>query len=161
MEIVTKLGRAGGFKNRERMRQEWNRLYGEGNWEVVYYYNKQIYTRDQALEEFYHKSYLMFMKKHPEIVDELCKMAKELYNPHAESTTGVDLQCPAVYKALETLGRTLEGTERVAIGTWGYNRGIKYPMISLKLSPFQVPIWCENKLSVESFWQNYKYLAVK
>ena len=28
-------------------------------------------------------------------------MAKELYNPHAEETGGVDLQCPAVYQALE------------------------------------------------------------
>lgn len=52
---VEKLGRAGGPRNRERKQKEWNEKYGEGNWSVVYQYNGKVYTREEALENFYHK----------------------------------------------------------------------------------------------------------
>lgn len=158
--VVEKLGRAGGPRNRERKQKEWNEKYGEGNWAVVYQYNGKVYTREEALENFYHKSYYDFLKKNPHLANQLCAMAKEIYNPHAEATGGVDLQCPAVHEALEKLGLSLHGDKRVAIGTWGTKYGRKYPSISYKLSPFQVPLWCDSSISVEEFWQDYKYLGV-
>lgn len=88
-------------------------------------------------------------------------MANELYNSHTEATGGVDLQIPAILKALEKLNLKLKGDKRVAIGTWGHKKGLKYIQISWTLSPFKVPLWCDNSLSVEAFWQNYKYLAIK
>lgn len=158
---VEKLGRAGGPKNRERKQKEWDTKYGKGNWCVVYQYNGKVYTREEALEEFYNKSYYDFLKNNPQLANQLCQMAKELYNPHAEETGGVDLQCPAVYQALEKLGLSLKGKERVAIGVWGTKYGRKYPSISYKLSPFQVPLWCDHSINVEAFWQDYKYLGVQ
>jgi hypothetical protein len=161
MKIIEKLGRAGGPEKREKARVEWNKKYGEGNWEIVYFYNGKIYSRDEAMEEFYNKSYYEYLKNHEETLDKLCNMAAMLYNPHAEATEGVDLQVPAVLRSIEELGRKLQGKEIVAIGTYGYKDGIKYPPISWELSPFRMPLWCDKKLSVEKFWQEYKYLAVK
>lgn len=161
MRIVEKLGQAGGPKNRERKKKEWDEKYGEGNWEVVYFYKDKIYTRDEALKQFYNESYYIYFKTHPNTTMRLCLLAGELYNPHAENTGGVDLQVPAVLEALDRLGRKLTGKERIAIGTWGSKFGKKYPPISHELSPFKIPLWCEPSISVEEFWQDYKYLAVK
>lgn len=161
MKIVEKLGRAGGPKNREKMKKNWDEKYGKDNWEVVYFYNDKIYTREQALKEFYELSYLEYLKNNKNIADLLCNIAKELYNPHAEMTGGVDLQVPAVTKALEQLGLTLKGNQRIAIGVYGTKQGIKYPYVSWKLSPYAIPLWCNSKIDVENFWQNYKYLAIK
>lgn len=166
MRIVEQIGRAGGKAQREAKQKEWNRKYGEGNWEVVYFYDGKIYTREEALEEFYNKSYLIFLQKNPRVLEELCSRAGSIYNPHARyggDGTNVDLQCPAVECALSVLGKTLRGKEEVAIGTWKAKIGQKavYPPISYTLSPFKVPIWCDQKISVEQFWQDYKYLAVR
>lgn len=160
MYSIEKLGRAGNKQNRDKMAAIWNGKYEK--WEVMYIYNNKIMTRDEALEEYYDKSYYLYLKNNPKILDELCNSAVEIYNPHATNTGGVDLQCPAVLKALEKLGRSLDGKQKIAIGTWGVKKyGRKYPEISYKLSPFQVPIWNDSKLSVEKFWQDYKFLIGK
>lgn len=159
--VVEKIGRAGSPQNRAKKQEEWDKKYGKNKWCVVYQYNGKVYTREEALEEFYNKSYYDFLKNNPQLANQLCQMAKELYNPHAEETGGVDLQCPAVYQALEKLGLSLKGKERVAIGVWGTKYGRKYPSISYKLSPFQVPLWCDHSINVEAFWQDYKYLGVQ
>ena len=161
MKIIEKLGRAGNYKNREQKRQIWDLKYGKGKWEVMYVYKDLIMTRDKALDEYYNKSYYLYLKNNPHILDELCRVAKEIYNPHAVNTGGVDLQCPAVEYSLQQLKRNLEGDKKIAIGTWGTKQGIKYPDISYKLSPFKVPLWDNECLSVEEFWQEYKYLIIK
>jgi hypothetical protein len=158
---MEKLGRAGNKQNRDRKTAEWNLRYGEGNWSVMYVYDNKIMTREEALQEYYNKSYYLYLKSNKVLLDELCNSANEIYNPHAVNTGGVDLQCPAVKYALEKLGRKLIGKEKIAIGTWGVKYGKKYPDISYKLSPFKVPIWNNKGISVEQFWQEYKYLIGK
>lgn len=158
-EIIEKIGRAGGPKNREQKRLEWNKRFGKDKWTIVYYFENKIYTRDEALEYFYNESYYNYLKNNIDTAKKLCSMAYSIYNPHAEATGGVDLQCPAVEKALEKLGLKLNGKERIAIGVWGSRNGKYYPPISHELSPFKIPIWCNRQISVESFWQDYKYLA--
>lgn len=161
LKVVKKIGRAGGKLEREKRQKEWDRKYGKGRWEVVYVFDGKVYTRAEALERFYEESYYQYLKNHPKTVEKLCSMAKELYNPHAEATGGVDLQCPAVLKALERLGKKLQGNQRIAIGTYGSKSGAKFPDISYELSPFNVPLWCDPHISVERFWQGYKFLAVR
>lgn len=160
-QIVEKVGRAGNFNKRKSQADRWDQQYGENNWEIVYFYLGKIYLREEALEEFYNKSYYEYLNKNSNIAKELCLQASEIYNPHAEATTGVDLQCPAVSKALEKLRLKLAGNRRIAIGTWNSRNGVVFPPISHKLSPFRVPLWCDPAISVEKFWQDYKYLAVK
>lgn len=57
LKIVQKIGRAGGKAERERRQKKWDRMYGPGKWEVVYFFEGRIYTREEALEKFYNKSY--------------------------------------------------------------------------------------------------------
>ena len=158
MKIIEKVGRAGSKKQREEKQKEWDNKYGKGKWSIQYVYKNKIYTREEALEEFYNKSYFIFLKNNPKIVEELRVRAKTLYNPHAEKTTGIDLQVPAVYKALENLGIELQGEERIAIGEYGKDN---YPLITKKLNPYRVPLWCDKKDNVEDFWQNNKYLVIE
>jgi len=160
-KLVEKIGRAGSKIEREKRQKKWDIKYGKGKWEVVYFFNNRIYTRQEALREFYNKSYYLYLKEHPETVEKLCKTAKEIYNPHAKATGGVDLQCPAVLEALRKLGVSLCGNAKIAVGTYGTKRGQKYPSISYELSPFNIPLWCMPEISVERFWQDYKFLAIK
>lgn len=177
-QIIEKIGRAGGFKNREAVQKEWDNLYGEGNWTVGYVYNNQAYTREEALNTFYNQSYLEFIKNNfKKINSDLIQIASELFNPHAVFTTGVDLQVPAVMNALNQLNVELQGHKKIAIGSfqvkfWNprnlniakkYNMEISdnriiYPEITNFLSPFRVPLMCDKNVSIEDFWQNYKYL---
>lgn len=160
MQIIEKVGRAGGKKQREEKQKEWDKKYGKNNWSIGYFYDNKFYTREEALIEFYDKSYYEFLKKNPKIVEEICKRAKTLYNPHARHTTGIDLQSPSVQKAIDRLGKKLEGNEELAVGVWGTNKGYKYPQISFKLDPYRVPLWCDKTINLESFWQEYKYLVI-
>lgn len=180
-QIIEKIGRAGGFKKREAIQKEWDATYGKGNWIVGYVYNNTCYTREEALELFYNQSYVEFIKTHFKKIEvELLQVASELFNPHALFTTGVDLQVPAVMKALEELKAPLTGSKKVAIGTFQvkawtpralslakqYDLTVKedriiYPSITTFLSPYKVPLRQNPQISIEDFWQEYKYLLVK
>lgn len=160
MKVVEKIGRAGNSYVRERNQCGWDLKYGKNNWEVVYQYNGNIMMREDALRDIYYESYYLYLKNNPSILKVLCETANEIYNPHAENTGGVDLQCPAVLYALKKLNVELNGQSKIAIGTWGIKKGYTYPQISYQLSPFKVPIWCDETISVEQFWQEYKFIAI-
>jgi hypothetical protein len=80
-----------------------------------------------------------------------------LRNPHAEATTGVDLQVPAIMNYLERHGRRLQGTEVVDIGSW---KGQASHAISVRLSPLHIHVVGDSKMTLEQFWQEKKCLAV-
>jgi hypothetical protein len=109
------------------------------------------------LETVYYASYEAHFRDHPEDVMELISLARTLRNPHADATTGVDLQVPAVRKYLERNGLQLRGPEVVDIGTW---QGQRSHPISVRLSPLHVRCAIEPKLTLEEFWQSRKCLAV-
>ena len=94
---------------------------------------------------------------HPEDLEELVATAKRLRNPHAEATTGVDLQVPAIMTYLERRGLSLRGENLVDIGSW---EGRATHPISIRLSPLTIPASGEPKLTLERFWQRRKCLAV-
>ena len=80
-----------------------------------------------------------------------------LRNPHAEATTGVDLQVPAILAYLERHGLQLQGSEVVDIGTW---QGRASHPISVRLSPLHVRVAGDRKMTLEQFWQRKKCLAI-
>jgi hypothetical protein len=90
--VERKIGRAGGVKQRTARQQEWDRDYGEGNWTVGYFVDGAFVLQEDALESIYYRSYEEDFAAHPEDLAELVGFAKSLRNPHAEATTGVDLQ---------------------------------------------------------------------
>ena len=113
--------------------------------------------QEQALESVYYESYAAHFKHHPQDLQELLALAKRLRNPHAEATTGVDLQVPAIMKYLEQHELELQGNEVVDIGTW---QGTRSHPISVRLSPLHIQCVQVPKLTLEEWWQSKKCLAV-
>jgi hypothetical protein len=155
--VERKIGRAGGARQRHARQREWDRKYGPDAWAVGYVIEGAFVLQEEALESVYYRSYEAHFHEHPADLDELIHLAKVLRNPHAEATTGVDLQVPAILKYLERNGLQLQGLEVVDIGTW---QGERSHPISVRLSPLQVRCVLEPKRTLEEFWQTQKCLAV-
>ena len=155
--VERKIGRAGGVKQRTARQREWDQKYGDGNWAVGYFVDGTFVLQEDALESIYNRSYEEHFAAHPEDLDELIRLAKTLRNPHAEATTGVDLQVPAIMTFLDRHGLRLLGTEVVDIGSW---KGKASHAISIRLSPLHIHVVGDPKMTLEQFWQDKKCLAV-
>lgn len=155
--VKRRLGRAGGERERLHRQREWDQRHGEGMWAIGYVLDGAFVTQAEAYARIYVPSYADFFDAHPEVLDELLNTAKALRNPHAEATTGVDLQVPAILEILEARGLSLRGDALVDIGTW---KNQASHAISVRLSPLQVPCHGFPKLTLEKFWQSKKCLAV-
>lgn len=151
------IGRAGDARQRTARQREWDHKYGEDNWAVGYVIDGSFVLQEDALESIYYRSYEEHFARHPSDLAELIALAKTLSNPHAEATTGVDLQVPAIMAYLERHGLTLQGTERVDIGSW---QGAASHPISVRLSPLQIMVAGSDSVTLEKFWQSKKCLAV-
>ena len=114
-------------------------------------------TQEDALESVYYRSYELHFEQHPDDLRELVETAKVLRNPHAEATTGVDLQVPAIMDYLERHELSLQGSEVVDIGTFNGDRS---HALSVRLNPLHVKCALKPKITLEKFWQSKKCLAV-
>lgn len=155
--VERKIGRAGGLKQRTARQREWDRKYGEDQWAVGYVLNGAFVLQEAALDSIYNRSYEEHFAAHPEDLEELIRLAKSLRNPHAEATTGVDLQVPAIMAYLQCHGLRLQGTEVVDIGSW---QGQASHAISIRLSPLHIKVTGDAKTTLEQFWQERKCLGV-
>ena len=155
--IRSKLGRAGGIKERTARQREWDIKYGEGMWAIGYVIDGEFVLQEIAVETIYYKSYEQHFTNHPQDLEELISLAKTLRNPHAEATTGVDLQVPAIMDYLSRHNLELKGNEVVDIGTW-QNKS-SHP-ISVRLSPLQIKVVGSDTMTLEKFWQKKKCLVV-
>ncbi len=155
--VERKIGKAGALKRRMAKQREWDRRFGEGMWSVGYVIDGAFEPYERALELVYQASYDAFLDDHPELVDALCRTARVLRNPHAEATTGVDLQVPAILDYLGRRGLELKGDEVVDIGSWS---GETTHAMSVTLSPLHIPCVARPKTTLERFWQARKCLAV-
>jgi hypothetical protein len=155
--VKKRLGRAGGVKERTARQHEWDRKYGEGKWAVGYMLDGKFLSHEEAVEEIYQHSYNTYLSAHPEDIAELTQKARRLRNPHAEATTGVDLQVPAILRYLKEHNHTLQGEEVVDIGTW---QGKASHPISVRLSPLHLPCAHQPGKTLEEFWQEEKCLAI-
>jgi hypothetical protein len=155
--IQRRIGKAGPRARRLARQREWDEQLGEGNWEIGYVIDGAFVSQETALDSIYYKSYELHFAKHPEDLAELIALAKNLRNPHAEATTGVDLQVPAILEYLSRNNLTLQGKEIVDIGSW---HGIASHPISIRLSPLSVQVIGDPKTTLEQFWQDEKCLAV-
>ena len=152
-----RIGRAGGEKQRTARQREWDRKYGADAWTVGYVIDGKFVFQDDALESVYYRSYEAHFRDHPDDLRELVTLAKVLRNPHAEATTGVDLQIPAITRYLREHGLELRGNAVVDIGTW---QGERSHPISVRLSPLHIRCVLDEKLTLEEWWQSKKCLAV-
>lgn len=155
--IERRLGKAGPLKRRLARQREWDRQFGEGNWEIGYIIERAFVPQEEALETIYYRSYEQHFAQHPQDLTELTQLAKVLRNPHAEATTAVDLQVPAILEYLQRQGLELHGSEVVDIGSW---EGQASHPISIRLSPLSVRVVGNPKMTLEQFWQDKKCLAI-
>jgi hypothetical protein len=154
--VERKIGRAGGTKHRTARQREWDQKYGEGQWAVGYVVDGAFVLQELALESIYNRSYEEHFSAAPDDLEELIRLAKSLRNPHAEATTGVDLQVPAIMAYLQRHGLRLQGSEVVDIGSW---KGHASHAISIRLSPLHIKVTGDPKTTLEQFWQERKCLA--
>jgi hypothetical protein len=152
-----RLGKAGPRERRLARQREWDAQFGEGRWEIGYVIDGAFVSQEAALESVYYKSYGRHFADHPEDLAALIALAKVLRNPHAEATTGVDLQVPAIMEYLHRNKLTLQGTEVVDIGSW---HGVASHPLSIRLSPLTVRVIGDPKTTLEQFWQDEKCLAI-
>lgn len=155
--VERRIGRAGGVKERTARQREWNKKYGDGSWAIGYVIDGDFILQEDALETIYYKSYEEHFASHPEDLEELIQLAKELRNPHSEATTGVDLQVPTITDYLKRNNLSLQGKERVDIGSWN---GQASHAISIRLSPLHIKVTGDPKNTLEKFWQDRKCLAI-
>lgn len=155
--IKRRLGKAGGLKEREARQREWDERYGEGCWAIGYVVDGEFVLQEEALETVYFRSYDEHFRENPADLDELVGLAKVLRNPHAEATTGVDLQVPAILECLRQRGLELRGSEIVDIGSW---KGRASHAIGVRLSPLTIRCALDPRLTLEKFWQREKCLAL-
>jgi len=152
-----KLGKAGSTKQQQGRQKEWDRKYGVDNWMVGYVIDDKFITSEEAFDVIYYPSYVQHFGKHPEDLEELISTAKGLRNPHAEATGGVDLQVPAIQKYLRENNLALQGDQLMDIGTWGNLHSHK---LSVRLSPLQIKVIGNDKMTLEKYWQEKKVLVV-
>lgn len=155
--VERRIGRAGGVKQRAGRQREWDRRYGADAWAVGYVIGDAFVLQEDALDSVYYHSYESHFRDHPDDLAELISLAKTLRNPHAEATTGVDLQVPAIARYLHERGLVLSGTEVVDIGTW---EGRRSHAISVRLSPLHVRCALDPRRTLEQWWQTEKCLAI-
>jgi hypothetical protein len=155
--VERRIGKAGGEKQREARQRQWDKKYGEDNWAIGYVIDGEFVRQQDALESVYYRSYEQHFAAHPDDLAELIALARVLRNPHAEATTGVDLQVPAISEYLRRNGLSLQGREVVDIGSW--HGGATHP-ISIRLSPLTIASSAEPGRTLEQFWQERKCLAI-
>ena len=155
--VERRIGRAGGAKQREKRQREWDRKYGEDAWAIGYVIDGAFVLQEQALTDVYHRSYEAHFAAHPGDLAELLRTAKVLRNPHAEATTGVDLQVPAITDYLRRHDLALAGAEVVDIGSW---EGRASHALSIRLSPLTIACCLDPTVTLERWWQDEKCLAV-
>jgi hypothetical protein len=155
--VKRRIGRAGGKSQRQARQREFDKKYGEENWDIGYIIDGEFVDQYTAIDSIYYESYVKHFENHPVDLEELIKLAKVLKNPHAEATTGVDLQIPAIMRYLKENGLKLKGKEVVDIGSW---QGKTSHPISIKLSPLQIKCCIKQSWTLEKWWQEEKCLAI-
>lgn len=155
--VERRIGRAGGIRQRNERQRIWDQKYGEDNWQIGYVIDGRFVSQEEALESIYYQSYADHFANHSGDLQELIGIAKTLRNPHAQATTSVDLQVPAITSYLARHGLKLAGKEVVDIGSW---EGQASHPISIRLSPLHIHVTGDAKMTLENFWQSRKCLAI-
>ena len=169
------LGRPGyAGKKRSLRRKELIEKFGKDSWEIRYWIDNQLLSREKALA-YFENSYIEFFRKNDEILEWLITYAKDVYdtnqsniesglNYSIQETEAIHIHDIAIRRALNQLNKEFKGENLLEVrgeNSEGYI-----------LSPGQVPFnnpemilkpqlkgWW-NKNSIESFWQSNKVLVV-
>lgn len=172
-EVVERPGYFG--KRRPDFVAKFDAKYGLNNWKELWEVNGKLLDFNDAIFH-YEESYFQFLKKEKDLLDELCKTARNVFdNSETNVYSGLDYskqetvarhyQDIAVRRSLQRLNRKFEGNLLVQVRTVSKDIGVKLtPGIipfhdqSLIHKPELTGWWSPG--TVESFWQSNKVIAV-
>jgi hypothetical protein len=63
--VARKIGRAGNLKTALVRQKEWDKKYGEGNWEIGYLLDNEFVNQEDAFHLIYYASYVEHFQNHP------------------------------------------------------------------------------------------------
>jgi len=129
--VERKIGRAGSAKQRAARSENGTSVMGRDSWAVGYVIEGEFVLQEEALQSVYYRSYEAHFRAHPEDLEELLRAGSRARNPHAEATTGVDLQIPAIMQYLQRQ-RTRNSGQRVV--DYRHLAGQRSHPISVRLS---------------------------
>jgi len=173
-EVVERPGYFG--KRRPELVAGFDSKYGHGKWKELWEVGGKLVDFKDAIAH-YEDSYYQFLKNNVELLDELCKTAKNVYdNNETNVYSGTDYskqetvarhyQDIAVRRSIERLGRKFEGKALVQVRTVSKDIGAK---LTPGIIPFHDPSvirkpelagwWSPG--TVESFWQSNKVIVVQ
>lgn len=173
LNIIERPGYFG--KSRDRKIKNYNRLYGENNWTLIWKLNHTLLTFEQACKQCYEESYYQYLQNSPQDLKYICSF-KECYdNDISNIDSGTDylkqesncthIQDIAIRNVLKRLNLSFSGTELLQIRShdtngFRFNPGnIPFFLPDLIIKPSLRPKWSKVN-SVEDYWQSNKYLGV-
>lgn len=166
-------------KQRDQMQQDWDELYGVGNWQLAWQCGTECITLAAALS-IYEDGYFEFFTQNPGILIELVQTASDVYDDAPSNvSSGLDYSHQetslnhwhdiAIRRAVLRHGMWFAGATLAHIR----HEQSKHPL-SMVLSPGQVPFhkpslilqpeltrWWWDTGSIESFYQSNKVLLVQ
>jgi hypothetical protein len=177
-EFVERPGYFG--RRRDEKMAAYDTLWGRGHWKIcwlVQHHDGHLEenTFEEACKKYYERSYIEFLKKHPEHVDFICQFGECIDNDETNIESGLDymkqeswathIQDIAVRNALKALGRKFEGNRYKVLvirskDSAGYKFGpgnVPFYRPELIRHPSLAPSWASLD-SVEDFWQSNKVI---
>jgi len=175
-KIIKRPGYSG--KHRDALRRKYDEQYGKGNWRTAWIIQEKIFSREEILL-LYEDAYYYFLKNNPEILQQLVKEARDVYDDAPsnvnsgldytkQETSRTHYQDIALRRCVLRFGLKFQGKKLIQI------RDIKgkHPL-SLILSPGRIPFHMPGLIkkpeltgwwqagSVESFYQSNKVLQIR
>ncbi|MBL0349437.1 MAG: hypothetical protein IPP68_03545 [Elusimicrobia bacterium] len=161
--------------NAPAIRARLDEWFGPSGWSIKHVINDQIVDESRAYE-FYEEGYYQYFKSHPDELDRLVKMARDVYDTAPSNvasggdytkqgdTPARHLQDIAIRNVVKRLGRAFEGTELIQVrgrGTPGEQwapGNIPIHDASLIRQPEMRNWWKAG--SIESFFQSTKIIVL-
>ncbi len=172
-------GRVGYLgKRKEEKYAEWDKLYGPKNWRLIW---KWGYRNLNFIKlcEIYEAAYYLFLKSHPEVLNELISETSDVYDDavtnvysgfeYTKQETGrTHIQDISIRRVVHKLGKKFGGNKLIRIR---HDRG-DHPL-SMTLSPGIVPFHKPGRIlipwltgwwhagTVECFYQSNRILQIR
>ncbi|HOX30064.1 MAG TPA: hypothetical protein P5080_01355 [Candidatus Paceibacterota bacterium] len=159
--------------------KEWDEIYGEGNWRLVWVVNKTLVDFLGACA-LYEDAYYHFLKKNSAIVKKLVYDARDIYDDapsnvesrfdyNHQETGRTHIQDIAIRRCMVRMGLWFMGNDLIQIRSSGKDEQVLGNILSPGNVPFHMPYlisefelsgWWKPK-SVESFYQSNRLFQIR
>ena len=173
------VGRPGFLgKHRDEKYQEWDKLYGKGEWRIVWLWGTS-YVTFEGVCSLYEDAYVAFLGKNRSVLTNLTTVASNVYDDSPTNvSSGTDykkqetgrthIQDIAIRRALRRLNTSFKGNQLIQIrqekGTHPLSMTLSPGKVSFNKPDKIVKPWLEgwwDPGTVECFYQSNRILQVR